>query len=206
MRSCWARPTGACAASSRRFPPSAASSRAAPHSAGEHGHLVEETFADDDRAQLRGEPPRRQAIVSADPAVPASYRARDAIDFYLQPVPEGAWENNVTVRSTRAARMYEPGHRRTASTTRWSTSWRRPSRAIASSDARAVLVRSEGENFSFGGDIMRWPGASRPRAATRASSTTCRSSTASSACPCRSSPRCRACASAAASSWRCAPT
>ncbi|MGU7769094.1 alpha/beta hydrolase [Burkholderia sp. MR1-5-21] len=71
---------------------------------------IEEAFADDDRAQLRGEPPRRQAIVSADPAVPASYRAKDAIDFYQQPLPDGAWENNVTVRSTRAARMYEPGH------------------------------------------------------------------------------------------------
>ena len=69
----------------------------------------EEALADDDRAQLRGEPPRRQAIVSADPGVPAAYRARDAIDFYLQPVPDDAWENNVTVRSTRAARMYEPG-------------------------------------------------------------------------------------------------
>jgi fermentation-respiration switch protein FrsA (DUF1100 family) len=71
---------------------------------------LEEMFADDDRAQLRGEPPRRQAIVSADPAVPASYRAKDAIDLYLQPTPEGAWVNEVTVRSTRAARMYEPGH------------------------------------------------------------------------------------------------
>ncbi len=70
---------------------------------------IEEAFAEDDRSQLRGEPLRRQAIVSADPAVPASYRARDAIDFYLQSLPEGAWENNVTVRSTRAARMYEPG-------------------------------------------------------------------------------------------------
>jgi hypothetical protein len=70
---------------------------------------IEEMFADDDRAQLRGESPRRQAIVSDDPSIPASYRARDAIDFYLQPVPPGAWENNVTVRSTRAARMYEPG-------------------------------------------------------------------------------------------------
>ncbi|WP_238587431.1 alpha/beta hydrolase [Cupriavidus sp. IDO] len=42
-------------------------------------------------------------------SVPASYRATDAIEFYLQPVPDGVWENNVTVRSTRAARMYEPG-------------------------------------------------------------------------------------------------
>ncbi|HEX7138162.1 MAG TPA: enoyl-CoA hydratase-related protein, partial [Vicinamibacterales bacterium] len=31
---------------------------------------------------------------------------------------------------------------------------------IERSDARAVLVRSEGENFSFGGDIMTWPDAS----------------------------------------------
>ena len=30
---------------------------------------------------------------------------------------------------------------------------------IADSDARAVLVCGTGENFSFGGDIMSWPGA-----------------------------------------------
>ena len=30
---------------------------------------------------------------------------------------------------------------------------------IERSQARAVLVRSEGENFSFGGDISTWPGA-----------------------------------------------
>lgn len=41
--------------------------------------------------------------------MPASYRSREAIDFYLQPIPEGIWDNEVTVRSTRAARMYEPG-------------------------------------------------------------------------------------------------
>ncbi|MCW3065588.1 MAG: hypothetical protein JWN32_2760 [Solirubrobacterales bacterium] len=70
---------------------------------------LEEAFAEDERAQARGEPPRYQAIVSADPAVPAAYRAPEAIDFYRQPIPEGIWENTVTVRSTRAARMYEPG-------------------------------------------------------------------------------------------------
>jgi len=75
----------------------------------ENVSALEEAFAEDERAQLRGEPPRRQAIVSADASVPASYRAKDAIEFYLQPVPEGVWENSVTVRSTRAARMYEPG-------------------------------------------------------------------------------------------------
>ena len=51
----------------------------------------------------------RQAIVSVDPEVPASYRSRDAVDFYLQPISQGTWENTVTLRSTRAARMYEPG-------------------------------------------------------------------------------------------------
>jgi fermentation-respiration switch protein FrsA (DUF1100 family) len=70
---------------------------------------LEEAFSDEERAQARNEPLRYQAIVEADTTVPASYRAPDAIDFYLQPVPEGAWENTVSVRSTRAARMYEPG-------------------------------------------------------------------------------------------------
>ncbi len=70
---------------------------------------IENAFTDDERAQFRGEPNHRQAIVSSDLAVPASYRSRDAIDFYLQQLPPGVWENNVTVRSTRAARMYEPG-------------------------------------------------------------------------------------------------
>jgi fermentation-respiration switch protein FrsA (DUF1100 family) len=70
---------------------------------------IEAAFSEDERAQLRGEPPRRQKIVSADMGEPASYRAKDAIDFYLQPVPEGSWNNDVTMRSTRAARMYEPG-------------------------------------------------------------------------------------------------
>jgi cephalosporin-C deacetylase-like acetyl esterase len=70
---------------------------------------LEDAFAGDERAQARGEPPRYQAIVSADPAVSAAYRASDAIDFYRQPIPDGIWENRVTVRSTRAALMYEPG-------------------------------------------------------------------------------------------------
>jgi dienelactone hydrolase len=70
---------------------------------------LEEAFAEDERAQARGDAPRYQAIVNANPTVPASYRGQDAIDFYLQPIREGIWENKVTVRSTRAARMYEPG-------------------------------------------------------------------------------------------------
>src|SRR6202049_5007659 len=71
---------------------------------------LEATLNDDERAQARGEPPRRQAVVSADTAIPASYRAKDAIDFYLQPLGASArWENTVTMRSTRLARMYEQG-------------------------------------------------------------------------------------------------
>jgi fermentation-respiration switch protein FrsA (DUF1100 family) len=48
-------------------------------------------------------------VVSADPSVPAAYRAPDAVAFYNQPVPDGVWDNVVTLRSTRAARTYEPG-------------------------------------------------------------------------------------------------
>ncbi|MDX2851186.1 CocE/NonD family hydrolase [Streptomyces sp. PA03-3a] len=70
---------------------------------------LEESFAEDERARFRGQAPRTQAVVSSDPAVPAAYRTQEALDFYLQPAPGGMWENKVTIRSTRAARMYEPG-------------------------------------------------------------------------------------------------
>jgi uncharacterized protein len=70
---------------------------------------LEAAFAEDERSQFRGAPLATQAVVSADPAVRAAYRAPDAIAFYNQPAPPGAWDNVVTLRSTRAARMYEPG-------------------------------------------------------------------------------------------------
>jgi len=70
---------------------------------------LEHAFNEDERAQLHGEPPRRQAAVSSDPSVPAAYRSQEAIDFYLQSIPAGLWENDITLRSTRAARTYEPG-------------------------------------------------------------------------------------------------
>jgi fermentation-respiration switch protein FrsA (DUF1100 family) len=70
---------------------------------------LERAFSEDDRGQLRGEPPRRQAVVSGDPSVPAAYRSQEAIDFYLQSIPGGLWDNEITLRSIRAARMYEPG-------------------------------------------------------------------------------------------------
>jgi uncharacterized protein len=71
---------------------------------------LEAAFADDERAQFHRAPPATQAVVSADPAVPAAYRSPDAVAFYNQPVPEGVWDNVVTLRSSRAARMYEPGN------------------------------------------------------------------------------------------------
>jgi dienelactone hydrolase len=70
---------------------------------------LEAAFADDERRQFHGAPPATQAVVSADPSVPAAYRSPQALAFYTQPVPEGVWENTMTLRSTRAARMYEPG-------------------------------------------------------------------------------------------------
>jgi fermentation-respiration switch protein FrsA (DUF1100 family) len=80
------------------------------HVAPEAVAALEAALNDDERGQARGEPPRRQAIVSADHGTPAAYRTKDAIDFYLKPLGPGArWENFVTMRSTRLARMYEPG-------------------------------------------------------------------------------------------------
>ncbi|WP_324191994.1 alpha/beta hydrolase [Nocardia brasiliensis] len=65
---------------------------------------------EDERTQAQGNPPRYQALVDKDPAIAAAYHAPDAVDFYLSTVPEGArWENTVTLRSTRKARMYDPG-------------------------------------------------------------------------------------------------
>ncbi|MUM30927.1 alpha/beta hydrolase [Mycolicibacterium sp. CBMA 361] len=70
---------------------------------------LEAAFAEDERQQFDGAAPATQAVVSADPAIAAAYRAPDAVAFYTQPVPPGTWDNEVTLRSTRAARMYEPG-------------------------------------------------------------------------------------------------
>jgi fermentation-respiration switch protein FrsA (DUF1100 family) len=71
---------------------------------------LDESFASDEVAQAQGEPPHRQAFVSADPAVSAAYRSQDAIDFYLQDLGgKGVWENAVTLQSNRGARSYTPG-------------------------------------------------------------------------------------------------
>ena len=70
---------------------------------------LEKAFTEDERARFRGEPGHRQQVVSTDLTVAASYQSQEAVDFYLQKVPEGVWENEVTVRSGRLAQMYEPG-------------------------------------------------------------------------------------------------
>jgi fermentation-respiration switch protein FrsA (DUF1100 family) len=70
---------------------------------------LEAAFVDDDRRQFRGERPATQAVVSSDPQESAAYHPPDAVAFYQQQVPTGAWDNIVTIRSSRAARNYEPG-------------------------------------------------------------------------------------------------
>jgi uncharacterized protein len=70
---------------------------------------LEAQFAADDRAQLRGEPLATHPIVSDEKSTTSSYKAPEVVSFYLRPVPAGVWENKVTLRSTRWARMYAPG-------------------------------------------------------------------------------------------------
>ena len=67
------------------------------------------TLTDDLRAQHSGSAPRLQAVVSADLTEPAAYRSPDAIAFYSQDLGGADWTNTVTLRSTFAARLYEPG-------------------------------------------------------------------------------------------------
>ncbi len=77
-----ARPTTRYGPSSPRSRPSAASSKA--FDASHRCRRGPGTRLRRRRARtLPREPPRRQAIVSDDPAVPASYRAPDAVGFYL---------------------------------------------------------------------------------------------------------------------------
>ncbi len=71
--------------------------------------FLEETLAEDERRQFRDGIYGYQLLVSSDPNTPASYRNPEAIEFYNQKITQGIWENKVTVRSTRLARMYEPG-------------------------------------------------------------------------------------------------
>ncbi|AJG22550.1 alpha/beta hydrolase [Cupriavidus basilensis] len=68
-------------------------------------------FNEDDLAQLRGEAPMMQRVVSLDPAVRAVYRSREMMEFHdAFEIPDGVDHSEfVTVRSTRLSQMYEPG-------------------------------------------------------------------------------------------------
>lgn len=70
---------------------------------------LEALFAEDERARARGEAPARGPLASDDPKDLAFYRTPEEIAFFTQPLGEGRWENDVTVRSVRAAMTYEPG-------------------------------------------------------------------------------------------------
>jgi fermentation-respiration switch protein FrsA (DUF1100 family) len=63
----------------------------------------------DQRRSHSGEEPCTQAVVSDNPSVPAAYRSQEALDFYQRDIKGAMWSNTVTVRSSFAARMYEPG-------------------------------------------------------------------------------------------------
>ena len=72
---------------------------------------MQELFDGDDRAQMRGESPATQLVVSLDKSVRAHFRSQDMIDFHAAfPTPPGIEDSvYITVRSTRFAQMYEPG-------------------------------------------------------------------------------------------------
>lgn len=71
---------------------------------------LEDKYLDDDRRRFVGGEPATQLVVTGDMRSPAVYRTADAHAFYVDSLPTGAtWSNTVTVRSSRAARMYGPG-------------------------------------------------------------------------------------------------
>lgn len=70
---------------------------------------LENRFVEDDRRIADGSPPARTLVVSSDPLESAAYSTPEADAFYRMPEAADAWSNEVTLRSTRASRMYEPG-------------------------------------------------------------------------------------------------
>ena len=94
MRSCWVPPTGGCEAVVAQVPTISGYQQSLRRVAPDQVAALEASFIDDDRRQFRGEPPVTQAVVSADPDVPAAYRSQEAIAFYTQPVPEGVWDKS----------------------------------------------------------------------------------------------------------------
>jgi len=69
---------------------------------------LERDFVEEDRRLVHGHQPDTVTVAASDGS-PAAYRTREAADFYGMPSAAGVWNNAVTVRSNRAARLYEPG-------------------------------------------------------------------------------------------------
>ncbi|MEU0173900.1 alpha/beta fold hydrolase [Streptomyces massasporeus] len=69
---------------------------------------LESSFCEDDRDRFRGKLPARIAVVATAPGMPAAYDDPQAVAFYTQPAAQHAWTNELTLRSSRTARMYEP--------------------------------------------------------------------------------------------------
>lgn len=63
-------------------------------------------FEESDNQRLLGQKPIYQPIASKNHN--ACYGTNDAIEFYNQPIPEKKWHNEVTVTSTRWAKMFMP--------------------------------------------------------------------------------------------------
>lgn len=70
---------------------------------------LETAFAEDEREPFRGGVPRTTRVASADMEERAAYRSPDALEFYTMASAKETWVNEVTLRSTRAARSYDPG-------------------------------------------------------------------------------------------------
>jgi len=72
---------------------------------------LEARFDEDERDQLRGEPPRSQPLNSLDPEVPSAYRSPALAAYHDRfPLPSDVdASDTITLRSTRRAQMYEPG-------------------------------------------------------------------------------------------------
>lgn len=69
---------------------------------------LESQFVEDDRRVAAGEEPATIQLVAA-PGAEAAYTTAEARAFYKMPSAASVWSNEVTLRSVRASRMYEPG-------------------------------------------------------------------------------------------------
>ena len=71
--------------------------------------ILDQVLIEDERNQSQGKLPTTTTIASMDTNVPAIIRVQESVDFYLQPIPEGIWENKVTLQSMQHFSMYDSG-------------------------------------------------------------------------------------------------